>query len=307
MLGAAFGVGFVLGPTTGGILGHYNHSLPAYFALVMSGGAGLLSWFMLPESRPKQPAEAEVWLHPRSFLPIFRQPILAQLLYISFFVMASFVMMESTAAVFLSRVFGWSTLRIGLFFGYLGVVIILIQGGLVGRLTKKVGEWKLTTVGPLLVAIGMVGFTISGFGRTHYNMVGATSGFVASVGIMLTLLALLAGGAINASGRSLQQPTMTSLMSQYSRPEEHGAVFGVYHGLGSLARVFGPLLAAPAFAIPWMHGTGQFAVAGVIALVMAWWTNKVRKQAGKPISGSDKELSVSATAGEAHGVTAEPA
>ena len=226
---------------------------------------------MLPESRPaggRKQSEAGLWLHPGRFRPVLRKPVLAQLLFIGFFTMAAFVMMESTVGIFLIRVFDWDQLHIGLFFGYVGVIIIAVQGGMVGRLTKKYGEWPLSTLGPLLVAIGMVGFSVAGIARARFPdgviEVGfSLGGFLTALGLVMTILCLLGGGAVNATGRSLQQPTLSSLLSQYSEPEEHGAVFGLFHGLGSLARAIGPLMAAPA--ARFLNTTGQFVLAGFIA------------------------------------------
>lgn len=311
MLGAAFGIGFVVGPMLGGILGsvqlhgHDFVALPAYVAMVMSAGASVASYLFLPETRSRSrgaPAESEVWLHPAKFLPILRKPVLAQLLAISFFSMAAFVMMESTAALFFNEVFGWSKLRIGLYFCYLGVVIILVQGGLIGRLTRRFGEWPLSITGPALVALGMAGYTGAGVARGSLGHAWTTGAdFVTTLGVVLTLVMLFGGGAVNAMGRSLQQPTISALMSKYSDRNEQGAVFGLFHGLMSLARVAGPVVAAPAFLH--LQHTGQFLTAGAITLLMAIWTASLRRRHGAAPPGFEV---VPATAGEPHGVTMEP-
>ena len=318
MLGAAFGIGFVLGPMIGGMLGSVKlHgsdfvALPAYAAMAMSLGAAVATWRYLPETRTKKaPTEAEVWLHPRRFVPILRKPVLAQLLAISFFSMACFVMMESTATLFFDRVFGWTKFQISLYFCYLGIVIILVQGGLIGKLTKRMGEWPLAVAGPALVAVGMTGYTLAGIFRpsvgNHYSPAEYTfAGIMSALGAVLTLLSLLGGGAVNATGRSLQQPTISALMSQYSNRDEQGAVFGLFHGLMSLARVAGPLVAAPTFLL--LRHTGQFLTAGIVTLLMAVWTATLRRRAGAPPGGIDpKGFEVIPTAGEPHGVTMEPA
>jgi MFS family permease len=319
MLGAAFGIGFVLGPMMGGMLGSVKlHgqdfvALPAYAAMAMSGAAALATWMFLPETRGKRaPADAEVWMHPRRFVPILQKPVVSQLLAISFFSMACFVMMESTATLFFNDVFGWNKFQISLYFCYLGVVIILVQGGLIGRLTKRLGEWPLAVAGPALVALGMTGYTLAGVSRVSagdfYMPAQFTfSAVMAALGASLTLACLLCGGAVNATGRSLQQPTISALMSQYSDRDEQGAVFGLFHGLMSLARVAGPLIAAPAFLV--LRHTGQFLTAGVVTLLMAFWTAALRRRAGAPVQAAAMEkgeFEVVATAGEPHGVTMEP-
>jgi DHA1 family tetracycline resistance protein-like MFS transporter len=264
VLGAAFGLGFSLGPFLGGTLGHYNKAWPAYAAAVLCAAAALLTYVKLPESRKHGETEVVAWLHPGRFAPIFRKPVLVQLLAISFFTMAAFVMMESVIGIYLNYTFGFEERQVGYFFGFLGLVIVLVQGGLIGRLTKRFGEWPLAITGTLLVSLGMLGF----IGTAWWP------------GLGLLCLA----GAINATGRSLQQPTMSSLISKFSDPREQGVVFGLYHGLGSLARVAGPVIAG--FAYEWRH-TGAFAVACGIALLMAAWTFLLRQPAPRPASAEE--------------------
>lgn len=251
ILGAAFGLGFVAGPALGGTLGHWHPAYPAFAAAAFSLGAAVLTYFKLPESRVHKPdAAAEAWLHPRRFAAVARQPMLFQLLLVGFVSMSAFVMMETVIALFLSRedTFHFEELHVGFFFAFIGVIIITVQGGLIGRLTRIFGEWPLAIAGPVFVTIGMAGFA-----ATAWHPV-------------LPLL-LLAGG-FNACGRSFQHPTLSSLVSKYSRRDEQGVVFGMYHGLSSLARVIGPIVATLAYA---QHRTGAFVTAGVITAITAGW------------------------------------
>jgi DHA1 family tetracycline resistance protein-like MFS transporter len=258
VLGAAFGIGFATGPAIGGILGHYNVAYPAFAAAIFSSIAAFLTWWKLPESRVHKPVEAEVWLHPSRFKVVFRRPALVQLLLITFISMCAFVMMEATIALFLSRedTFRWGVDKVGWFFALAGLVIAVVQGGLIGRLTKLFGEWPLAIAGPLLVAVGMTLFS-----ATAYHPL---------------VPMLLLGCAINAGGRSLQHPSMSSLISKNSDRESQGVVFGMYHGLSSLARVFGPIVAGIAYKF---HAIGAFVVAGAIVLLAAIWTALVRTTA----------------------------
>jgi DHA1 family tetracycline resistance protein-like MFS transporter len=262
MLGAAFGIGFSIGPAIGGLCGHWSLSLPGWIAAALSAFAAVLSWTRLPETRTRVKAESENWLHPSRFTPIFRKPVLVQLLAISFFLMAAFVMMESTVAMFLNKIFGWKELGVGLYFLFIGFIIVCVQGGLIGRLTKKLGDWPLCITGPFLVAIGMAGLIAVAY-------VDVKTAF--ALAITLVFLA----GAINSIGRSFQQPTMSSLLSKFSDRNEQGVVFGFYHGLSSLARVAGPILAA--FTYPFLRNTGQFLVAAIIAAAMGCWTLALRQ------------------------------
>lgn len=263
MLGAAFGIGFCLGPFLGGVLGGIDVTYPAYAAALLALLAAVMTWAKLPESRVHKPTESKLWLHPSNFTPVLKQPILLQILLISFVSMAAFVMMEATVGLYLAKLFNWvdpkvAARKTGWFFGYVGLVIVLVQGGLIGRLTKRSGEWPLAIFGPVLVAVGMA-FYIS----TAYWPA--------------TILLLALAGATNAIGRSLQGPTLSSLLSQFSNPKEQGVVFGLYHGLSSLARVAGPVLAGLTY--PYLSNTGQFWTSGAIVLMAAVWTMALRSQA----------------------------
>src|SRR5439155_7442196 len=104
MLGAAFGIGFTIGPWIGGMLGAKpgHEWIPALAAAIFSGFAAIQTFVCLPESRRHVKSEAEVWLHPSKFVPILRSPALVQMLLISFFSMMAFVVMEVTFAIFLN-------------------------------------------------------------------------------------------------------------------------------------------------------------------------------------------------------------
>jgi DHA1 family tetracycline resistance protein-like MFS transporter len=275
LLGAAFGIGFCLGPFLGGVLGAHNVSWPAYAAALMAALAALVTFLKLPESRVHKPTESKLWLHPGTFAPVFKRPVVSQLLLISFVSMAAFVMMECTVGLFLAKVWQIDDPKVagrvtGWFFGYVGLVIVVVQGGLIGRLTKRFGEWPLAIAGAVLVAVGM-GFYVESAWRP-------------------TLVLLGIAGATNAIGRSLQGPTLSSLLSKFSDPKEQGVVFGLYHGLSSLARVLGPVLAGLTY--PLWNNTGQFWTAGGIVLVVALWTAVVRSQAGEPSRGKVEEGAV---------------
>jgi len=256
MLGAAFGIGFMIGPFVGGALGAINVSYPAFAAALFSMIAAAQTFIRLPESRRHLPTEAESWLHPSRFLPILRSATLVQMLLISFFSMIAFVMMESTFALFLKDRYSYNPFQVGCFFGLAGLVIITVQGGLIGKLTKRFGEWPLAMLGPALVCIAMFTYVQASWHRL--------------------IALLLIGGICNATGRSLQMPTLSTLISHEADPRQQGTVFGLFHGLGSLGRVLGPLLATGIYAAtrPWP----PYAVASSIMAIITLWTILLRLQ-----------------------------
>jgi len=254
MLGVAFGVGFAAGPFLGGIFGEHHASWPAYIAAVFSGIAALLTFLKLPESMVHKPTEAELWLHPSTFAPVLRNPAIFQLLLVGFFAMAAFVMMESSIVMFMADRFHYGPRYASWFFAYSGLIIIVVQGRFFRPLVKVFGEWNLVIVGPILVAAGMGSYIEAGYRP------------------LLTIL--LIGGALNASGRSLWQPSFSSLLSKFADPRQQGVVFGLFQGLGSLARVAGPIVAGIVYD-PKL-GIGPYIVAAIILLVLAGWTGLLR-------------------------------
>jgi MFS transporter, DHA1 family, tetracycline resistance protein len=258
LLGAAFGIGFAVGPVLGGLIGNdTNHaSWPAFTAGGFSFLAMTLSALWLPESNSHRPVNEEVWLHPSRFKPIFTQPVLLQLLISSFLAMTAFTMMEGTIAEYLHArfTFGPGHMPYGMrqtsyYFAYIGVFIMYVQGRLMGQLVKKHGEWIVSVAGAALVTVGM--------------------GLYVCTDLKPILPLLLFAGAVNAIGRSLQQPPIATLISKVSKRSEQGTVFGVYHGLGSLARSLGPIVAN--FVYWRIHITAQFFLAGALTTLVAGW------------------------------------
>jgi MFS transporter, DHA1 family, tetracycline resistance protein len=257
LIGAAFGVGFALGPSVGGLLAWAHPALPGYVAAAASTIAMCMTYLRLPESRQHKPTESAAWLHPSRFRPVLANSRLVQLLLIAFLSMCGFVMLESMAALFVSRsdTFGWSARGVGLYFGYLGLIIAIVQGGLIGRLNKRFGDWPLAIVGPLFVAIGMANLVLM---RFHP---------------ILSLLFL--GSTINAAGRSLQSPTLFSLISKQSDPTQQGVVFGLNQGLLSLARSIGPAIGGFIYA---RSPAGPFGLAAALLTLACLWTISLSRQ-----------------------------
>jgi DHA1 family tetracycline resistance protein-like MFS transporter len=288
LLGAAFGIGFAVGPILGGLIGNdTNHaSWPAFTAGGFSFLAMSLSALWLPESNSHRPVNEEVWLHPSRFKPILSQPVLFQLLMISFTAMTAFTMLEGTIGMYLNLKFRfgphhdipYGMRQTSYYFAYIGLFIMYVQGRLMGQMVKKFGEWPVSVAGASFVTIGMILYV-------------CTSGAP-------VLPLLLVAGAINAIGRSLQQPPIASLISKISKREEQGTVFGLYHGLGSLARSCGPIIAGVVY--KFVHPTAQFALAGAMtACVAVWMALLSKKQTQSPrgfeVIPADQQPSTEAT------------
>jgi MFS transporter, DHA1 family, tetracycline resistance protein len=245
LLGAAFGLGFAFGPPIGGLLGYWHPSLPGLMAAIMCVIASVMTMLYLPESHTARTrTSATGWAFSRSRLSAFRQQPMAVLLTTVWFLsMLAYVMIEPTIPLLLNDAFGYGQKEAGLFFGFVGLVIILVQGGLVRPLNKRFGEWSLAVAGAIFATIGLVLYAQ-----------------VAHSAVPLLMILGIAG-ITNALGRSLQTPTMGAMLSQNSDPAAQGAAYGVFQGAASLARVIGPLLAGAIYSV---NPTAMFLVAGTL-------------------------------------------
>jgi predicted MFS family arabinose efflux permease len=209
----------------------------------------------LTESRVHVHSETEDWLHPSRFLPIIRNSALLQMQLIFFFSMMAFVMMESTFAIYLNDLMKFNELHVGLLFALAGVTIAIVQGGLVGKLSKRFGEWPIVIAGPVLVTTAMM--------------------LLAELSRFPVLPVVVVAMICNAGGRSLQTPALSALISHTSDPKQQGTVFGLFHMLGSLARVIGPIIATGSYT---KHHAAPYLIAGTMTLLVTLWTIGLRGQ-----------------------------
>jgi len=228
LLGAAFGLGFIFGPAIGGILSRWGVAVPFLFAAGLCFANALLLYFTLPETvTPDHPARVSAagGRGISQLVESLMQPRLGFVLIIYFLFIVAFSMMTTSFSLFTMFRFGYDAQHNGYLFAYVGVIAVIIQGGLIGRLVKRFGELPLVIVGALLFAGSL--FAVPFVGP-------ATGG----------LLGLLIGGGIFSIGNSLSGPALTSLASKSVGPAEQGGVLGVTQSAASLARAVGPSLAA---------------------------------------------------------------
>jgi len=238
LIGAAFGLGFVFGPAIGGILSHWGIAVPFLFAAALCFANALLLYFTLPETvTPDHPARnsAAGGRGLAQLIKSLQDPQLGYVLMIYFLFIVAFSIMTTSFSLFTMFRFGYDAQHTGYLFAYVGILAVIVQGGLIGRLVKRFGELWLVIVGAFLFAGSL--FAVP--------FVGPEAG---------GLLALLIGGGLFSIGNSLSAPSLTSLASK--------SVLGVTQSVASLARAVGPALAAllihSAIAYPGRDGEPHF-------------------------------------------------
>jgi MFS family permease len=252
MIGAAFGLGFIVGPVLGGLvagndLKTADLQTPGLIAAALSAVALLGVVFLLRES-----LSATAHREPRGRIAALRdalrRPMLGRLLVLFFLVILAFSGMETTFAWWAIDRFGWGPRPIGFVFFYVGLLSAAMQGGLIGPLTRRYGEERLTLAGLVLIALGLL---VLPFAREVPALMAA-----------LTLLSL---------GMGAMQPTLNSLISRLAPPERQGEVMGVAQSVGALSRVLGPIIAGALFSglgpsSPFLWG----AVLVALAVLVGW-------------------------------------
>lgn len=267
LVGAALGLGFIFGPAIAGILislektalsipffdmllRHNIYALPGYFAALISLINFGLVYLILPETieAGKTSQVAQRRLNLSGLKKAMNAPNLSLLLTIIFLVTIAFSAMESTFALWGNKTLGITEKMNSYLFAYIGVLIAIVQGGLIGKLAQKFGETKLVITGIISMAAGLFLIPLS-----------------PTIGILMLVLIPL------ALGNGLNTPSINSLISQVSNASDYGGTLGVSRSVTSLGRIVGPLIGGFVFdefgvQYPFIIG----AIIMLVAFTMSW-------------------------------------
>ncbi|MGZ4973457.1 MAG: MFS transporter [Limisphaerales bacterium] len=264
LIGMAFGLGFILGPALGaGATRYFGVTAPGWVAAFLCAINFIWAFARLPESWkpnmeehvPQRPHFAQ-WIHTLS------TPRLNLLMAIFFLATFCFTCFESTIGLLVMRNFHIDTTtgpglsKIALLIVYSGVVGALVQGGGIGRLVKKMGEPKLIAFSLFVAAVG-----------------------IAVLPFITTWPLLYVGLAIFAVGSSLTRPPVFGMISQLTAAHEQGTNIGVAQGVGSLARILGPIFATSLFE---KHVAVPYLVCGALSLITGFITASYLTHIPKP-------------------------
>ena len=249
MIGAAFGLGFIFGPSAGG----YLKSISAEGSVDLVGyvTAGLcllnlvLAYFFLPESLRKKKKEVQFNFKVVTGIVIeLKKPAIRELLLLNFIFTVAFMLMQISSTLMWKMEDGLTEKQIGYVFTFIGIVTAVVQGVLVGALVRKYGEKNLLVYGSILMIGGMVMLPFVGINYFVPFELGA-----------LALIAL-ANGCIT--------PNISSLLSQYAPESEVGQTLGVNQSFGSLARAVGMALSGLFYSLdfraPFVSGAGLMVI-----------------------------------------------
>jgi len=254
LVGMAFGLGFIFGPALGGIsYKFFGITGPGWVAAGLCAANFLLAFIILPETL--KPSSEHVPSRPRlqQWGHTLGTPKVGLLVVIFFLATFCFTCFETTLPLLVSHLLhldlehnDHSKVIVGYLFAYSGIIGAIIQGGVIGRLVKVLGEPKLIAASLVLVALGL-----------------GPMPFAHGWASLLIILALL------SSGSALARPPVFGLLSILTPAHEQGATIGVAQSAGSLARIVGPVFAASLFepwpALPYLICSGISLLTGIIA------------------------------------------
>jgi MFS transporter, DHA1 family, tetracycline resistance protein len=247
LLGAAFGLGFIVGPALGAAFSHISYTAPIWAAAVITIVAVAMAWLWLPETVHRAQAGRLPW---RALGELLARAQLRVLLTIDFVYWTAFAVYQTTFALFGARRFGFDAAHIGYLlsaFGFLGVVV---QGAFVGPVVRALGERRTLGIGLLFAAAGWGGSAL-----THSLPV---------------FVAMLVPGAI---GIGLCNATLSALISKSADATEQGRVQGAAGALESLGRTIGPVWgngSLQRFGEGSAYGTAAIALIGAAALTLRY-------------------------------------
>ena len=248
MVGAAFGLGFIIGPLLGGALssgGRYE--LPSFVAAGITLVNVLAIYFWLPESlteedRKRVAKKSRKTIDPRELLEALRRPVFGPLLQTRFFYGFAWAIFTETFSLFALYSLGLESNQTGYLLGYVGLLVVLVQGVAIGRLTARYAEHALILSSVIVAALGLLGWA-----------------FTPNVPVLLVVLAplALASGVLNT--------VINSAITKAVPPEEVGGALGLASALESLTRVISPIIGGYA-----LEKLGNWSPGVIAAAVLAW-------------------------------------
>ncbi|PDW02118.1 MFS transporter [Candidatus Viridilinea mediisalina] len=248
LIGAAFGLGFVLGPVIGGLLAEFGYHVPALLAAGVAALSLILALIFLKEPPQRRSSGRGGPLAlARATLELGRRPFLRPIYLTGFLAGLALICFQSSFALYSERRYGFGPREAGLMLAYVGMVTVILQVGFTGRLVRRFGEERLIMAGTLLLYASLMLTAITSDWQVLF--------------ISLMLVAV---------GSGLLTPNLQSLLTQASDEHERGQVLGVYTSLDSLARAVAPLpatwlLGAVAPGAPLLLGGVLAGLAGIVA------------------------------------------
>ncbi len=245
-IGAAFGLGFVFGPFAGGLLSEHGLGVPFYVAGALALANGVLAFFILPEPAVHRPAATRGRV--AAIADAVRQPRVVLLLVAYLLAVGAFSAFENTFTMLAADQYGFSARQVGYTFAFIGVVMAVVQGRLVGPLAQRFGETRLWWTGMALQAAALMIFPFAG----------------GTARLVLACVPL-------AIGTGIANPAISALLSRASPKEHQGSALGVGQSSAALGRIIGPESGTLGYHVshpaPFLAAASVLAIAGLVGFL----------------------------------------
>jgi MFS transporter, DHA1 family, tetracycline resistance protein len=223
LFGMAFGFGFIMGPALAGILSKFGHEIPFYVAAGLSFANAALLYFILPETRKFGEAPPEKKGRFAELFDSLKDSRFAVITIEYFLLVTAFSMMTTAFPLYTGYSFGYDAEETGYVLAYVGLLAVIMQGGLLGRLAARFGEANLVIAGCFMLVLSFL--AVPFVSKESYGLLG-----------------LLLGAGCFAIGNSISSPALSTLASKNASDFEQGKVLGVMQSAASLARAVAPTL-----------------------------------------------------------------
>lgn len=269
MIGAAFGLGFIVGPGLGGLLvredmGDLGYHLPIFVASALAALAAIGVIVFLRESRAKADPAAARPPFLAGISDAVRHPVVSRVLLVTVIYMAGFSGMESAFGLWTGDRYGWGAREVGLSFMVVGIISALNQGIFTGVLARRFGEVPVLATGMLLFGASLIAQVMvpPAWSPAFDVTLPLVGDWTISHGWLVPVIM-----AFGAFGMSLAMPNITAMISRSVSPDRQGAMLGLNMASSSAARIFGPMAAGALYS-----GFGHdwpFVVGGLLTIPAA--------------------------------------
>jgi len=254
LVGAGFGVGFILGPALGGLIGEFGTRAPFYAAACIAFANFAYGWFVLPESLPPERRRPFAWRRANplgAFLQVAKVPMVAWFVFAVFLYSLSHFVYPSVWSYYTTEKFAWEPWQIGVSLATVGVGFAVVQGWAIRHILARFGERMTAVMGFVFNIVGMTGIAL------------ATQGWMIYVMMPLTALG------------DIVKPAVTGLMSNLTPDDAQGELQGVLSSAQSVTTVLSPVFMTQMFGaftvgegLPYFPGAPFIAAALIMALAM---------------------------------------
>jgi DHA1 family tetracycline resistance protein-like MFS transporter len=226
LIGAAFGIGFILGPMLGGLLSEFGSRAPFFAAAALAFANLIFGYFILPETVTDKIRRPLEWRRMNPFSALKHVGAMAgatPILAMFFFHQIAFFVYPSVWAYYTQEKFDWSPWDVGVSLTTFGLGMAIVQGGLIRVIVPRLGEWRTIVVGLTVATLGYASFAIAWEGWMIYAL------------IPMTALGLLTN------------PALQGILSKATPDDAQGEMQGVLTGIGAIASIISPLMMTSVF------------------------------------------------------------